>query len=765
MKSTPSSPPVDVPTGPNAAQKDLQDRLTMWRRALAEAVWPANPRVSDATLTAAVQRILDRVLFLRGIEARRLAPATELRHFVDSAQPWADLVRRRAVMHARYGGHLFTTHSADELDVPKDALHTLLQQTAPAALPFPFHTLDATRLGRAYESSLGQEFRRSAAGLTMEPSPDRRKSAGVFYTPRPIVELLCERVLGPLLEHQTPLTARKLRILDPACGAGAFLTGAFAFLLRWHKRWYEAHRSEVLAPGSPYREHVLLGADGTLQLSFHTRTRILQNCIYGIDIDPGAVEAARMSMAFQLLDGMTEQQTPFQRLPSFTANVECMDALDNLHEHFSEPFDAVLGNPPYVKEYQNRRAFVALRDSPHAHLYRGKMDLWYAFTKVSLDCLREGGRHGFIVQNNWPQSQGAGPFRAMIRARSTVESIIDFHDRMVFDDAGIQTLIYVLRKERARQRYVVAHSRLAHSTARPLSETIKARELFEHTEAWIDPAIGEAVMPLVTTQTATVLGRMAAHAGFQIRRAEVGQGIIGGPDAAFLHASIAEMNPHERALMHPHHTTGVRFGQAAPKGFLAYLTRESAPTLDRENLPVITARLDRYSQKLHARRETRAGTRAWHQLHWPRRRALFEAGPKLICPTRVRRPAFAVVHEPYYCSRAVNVVRTDRIDLYYLCGVLNSSAVHFWLKHHGKRLGSMLQIDTSFLLGIPIPDPATAPTAAEEIRRLCVALHGWTAARNHADEASIRSTERALDAIVGDLFGLSKSEQQRAQQL
>ena len=127
------------------------------------------------------------------------------------------------------------------------------------------------------------------------------KNAGAFYTPMPLVTLVCDRVLGPLLEHQTPASVGTVRILDPACGAGAFLVGAFEYLLRWHTRWYRAHRSAVLAPGSALRTQVVVGDDGTILPSQGTRTRLLRDCIHGIDIDPGAIEAARLSLALTLL--------------------------------------------------------------------------------------------------------------------------------------------------------------------------------------------------------------------------------------------------------------------------------------------------------------------------------------------------------------------------------------------------------------------------------------------------------------------------------
>ncbi len=647
---------------------DFLEDLLRWRQTLAEGTWQANPDCSEAEVNELVQRALDRVLFIRMMEERGLEPTPLLRAAATAQDPWAALVELRRTLRPRYNGQLFAPHFSDDLHIPPPAIRTLLDGLDPRSSPYRFNAMDVALLGRIYEAYLGRTIKRRDGRCVVELRWDRRKDGGVYYTPKAVVDLICDRVLGPLLQGKTPATLEPLRVLDPACGSGAFLIGAYDYLLKWHRRWYNRHKNRVLGTRSKFRDDVELDANGDLRLSLQKRAAILERCIYGVDIDPGAVQVAVLSLYIKLLEEYhgTGRQLVFvvrgALLPSLERNLVCGNALvgPEVFEHlrpeeanhrtlqriqpldwkatFPHPFDAVVGNPPYIKEPQNRTVFEDLRRSRHAGLYRGKMDLWYAFTGASLDVLREGGRHGFITQNNWPRAQSASKLRAMLRARATLESLVDFHDRMIFDDAGIQTMVYVLRKAKAAESYAVQLARLESDRGTPLEALLLQLDEFTHREVWLDPGLGEAVMPLVETAKAKVLEHMERVQRFQLSRDEVGQGIIGGPDKAFLHPSLDGMNPEERALLYPHHTTAHRFGPAETNRYIAYLTDETAPALDAKRLPHIAAQLTAYAGPLRGRRETKQGKRAWHPDH-----QTTIAGPTVVlgscAPESYLRPA------------------------------------------------------------------------------------------------------------------------------
>jgi hypothetical protein len=125
-------------------------------------------------------------------------------------------------------------------------------------------------------------------------------------------------------------------------------------------------------------------------------------------------------------------------------------------------FDIVIANPPYIKEYTKKSAFDGFRNSPY---YQGKMDLWYGFACVSIDLLKENGVECFIAQNNWITSAGASIFREKVLKETEIKIFTDFWDYKVFETAGIQTMIYLLKKDSSKEKYKLKYSLLQNKNA------------------------------------------------------------------------------------------------------------------------------------------------------------------------------------------------------------------------------------------------------------------------------------------------------------
>ncbi|MBG7610746.1 Eco57I restriction-modification methylase domain-containing protein, partial [Polaribacter sp. BAL334] len=106
-------------------------------------------------------------------------------------------------------------------------------------------------------------------------------------------------------------------------------------------------------------------------------------------------------------------------------------------------FDAIIGNPPYIKEYEGKEIFDGLRDN---EVYQGKMDIWYMFTTDGIKLLKENGTLNFIAPNNWTTNSGASKMRNFMLQNSRFLKLIDFGSYMVFDSASIQTMIMQFEK-------------------------------------------------------------------------------------------------------------------------------------------------------------------------------------------------------------------------------------------------------------------------------------------------------------------------------
>ncbi len=181
-------------------------------------------------------------------------------------------------------------------------------------------------MGQVYEQFLGKVVSVDPGHrVVIEEKPEVRKAGGVYYTPAYIVDYIVENTVGKLLEGKTPKQASKLKILDPACGSGSFLIGAYTYLLEWHRRWYINNASDKERGKVLYE-----GPTGELQLTTAKKKEILLNNLYGVDIDSQAVEVTKLSLLLKVLEGETNESINSQltffkerALPDLDNNIIC----------------------------------------------------------------------------------------------------------------------------------------------------------------------------------------------------------------------------------------------------------------------------------------------------------------------------------------------------------------------------------------------------------------------------------------------------------
>jgi hypothetical protein len=214
--------------------------------------------------------------------------------------------------------------------------------------PYEFSVLGADILGHVYEQFLGKVIRLTEGHRAkVEEKPEVRKAGGVYYTPTYIVEYIVKNTVGKIVGaalrgrpeedvwkgarprgQLTPQQISKIRILDPACGSGSFLLGAYQYLLDYHRDWYLMN-----GPGK-YSDEIYQGFGGQWYLTTREKKRILLNNVYGVDIDPQAVEVTKLSLLLKVLEG--ENQDTLERqirlfkeraLPDLGSNIKCGNSL------------------------------------------------------------------------------------------------------------------------------------------------------------------------------------------------------------------------------------------------------------------------------------------------------------------------------------------------------------------------------------------------------------------------------------------------------
>ncbi len=209
-------------------------------------------------------------------------------------------------------------------------------------------------LGQTYEQFLGKVIRiergdaeESLSKVVVEEKPEVKKAGGVYYTPTYIVDYIVEHTLGKLVEGKTPKQVSELKIVDPACGSGSFLIGAYDYLLNWHLRWYIENSPDKHRKANAIFEHEVHTDDGMTsewRLTVEKKRDILMSNIYGVDIDSQAVEVTKLSLLLKVLEGETAETINSQ--PSFFRE----RALPDLDEKNIKCGNSLIGHDFYDNE-------------------------------------------------------------------------------------------------------------------------------------------------------------------------------------------------------------------------------------------------------------------------------------------------------------------------------------------------------------------------------------------------------------------------------
>lgn len=425
-----------------AASRDaaLLRGIERLREALAGDLAGRNPDLTERRLNHVVQGILDGIVFLRMAEDRGVEEFGGLLRLLDGKDVFDRLRELFRRADERYNPGLSRLEAVCGcLDAP-DALAPGLKicdeplKDFISALYRPEHlhelsALPVDTLGQVHERLLGKTIRLVPGHRAfVEEKPEVRKAGGVYYTPAHIVGYAVQHTLGRLLEGERTGprgAAGRLKVLDPACGSGSFLLGAYERLLEWHRDRYledgpEQHRNEL------YR-----GPDGRWLLNARERKRLLLDHIYGVDIDLEALEITRLSLLLKALEGVrgetpgTESTASTQiTLSDLSHNLKCGNALIGpaflqtvpaaqdedprlsvfdwkaaFPEVFSgekQGFDVVIGNPPYVfGEYHDARAKQYLHSA--FALASDQYDAYWLFIERGLQLTSAGGRLSLVV--------------------------------------------------------------------------------------------------------------------------------------------------------------------------------------------------------------------------------------------------------------------------------------------------------------------------------------------------------------------------------
>ena len=302
-----------------------------------------------ARLTEAVQRIMDRLVFMRVIEDRGIVNYGELRDMLDrigseGGDFYDALSATFRDYDAKYNGYLYKPHFSEELKVDGAVLADFTRTLYPPNGPWDFAAIGDDILGTVYERFLGNTIVVRKGHATVEEKMEVRHAGGVYYTPRFVVDSIIRRVVGPKLKGKTPAEVLDVKILDPACGSGSFLVAALQFLfddclakIAKDPSLAKAHLP-ALAEASKGKgrkkkaELAFQDKEGRWYLAPDFRAALLTHCIHGVDIDQQAVEVTVMSLYLKMLESKLPENwatlwVERQLLPTLDNNIQCGNSL------------------------------------------------------------------------------------------------------------------------------------------------------------------------------------------------------------------------------------------------------------------------------------------------------------------------------------------------------------------------------------------------------------------------------------------------------
>ncbi len=754
------------------------EEIEKWRESLAKDLARHN-HLSVPELNYAVQTLIDRILFLRIAEDRGVEHEDRLRELGEKPGIYPGLCDLFSEADEKYNAGLFDFSPAGDtlcpgLTLSDKTLKPILSHLYYPDCPYEFSVLGADILGAVYEQFLGKVIRLTPAGYAkVEEKPEVKKAGGVYYTPTYIVDYIVEHTVGEALaEAATPEKAAKLRLLDPACGSGSFLLGAYQFLLDWHLKYYLAHDPQKLA--RKRRPPVVRLGQDDWRLTISERKRILLNNLYGVDLDRQAVEVTKLNLLLKCLEGVTEQTADQtlrllheRLLPNIDANIKCGNsligsdyftgrlAIDEEEQRRVNPFDwergfpeimkaggfdCVIGNPPYGAFFgEVEKGYFGSAYQCQTYQF----DSYLLFLERAIGLLMAPrGRFGMIIPNPWLTNLLQGAVRKLVTGSVAVTEIVHFLFP-VFRKVTVDTEIVLLRagSHDGAQPLVSLVPSLA--SFRSQEDAPQVRKIKHSQRQWI--SLGGAPINIFLDQEARSLAEKCAGVG---RRLEESCSINVG------------IKPYQTGKGKPPQTRKVvserPFDSDHPldETYRAYLR---GADISRYCLQPVKPRFISYG--------------AW--LAEPRPAANFDAPVKILMRQTGDSLVAMLDRDQLLCLNNMHVVvpKSQSPVVMYILGVINSELLDWYYHTLNPEIGEALaEVKKANVASLPIrtidfSDPADVARHDQMVALVerMLDLHqrlpqARTPADKHLLQRQIAATDREIDALVYELYGLTEQE-------
>jgi len=875
--------------GTTTVDTEFLAEIEKWRNMLARTIAMRNRSLSVGEINFAVQRTIDRILFLRLCEDRGIEQYAQLQGISSGDRTYPRLCELFERADQKYNSGLF--HFEDEpgratppdkltpnIKIDDKDLKWILHNLYYPQCPYEFSVLPAEILGNVYEQFLGKVITLTRAHQAkIEEKPEVKKAGGVYYTPSYIVDYIVKNTVGKLLNdpaaseprlapgpvpgappkpNQKPLTPKqinKIKILDPACGSGSFLLGAYTYLLNYHRDWYAANNPEkwtkkknppIYQVPAPRTENPIFspafhaGSSPNYRLTIAEKKRILLNNIFGVDIDSQAVEVTKLSLLLKVLEDENAQSLENQyrlfherALPDLAENIKCGNSLiapdffDNnvipseveesikntaakrpqkrlapgpvpgvstesdptqelykkinpfdwkqefpkIFKRKNPGFDAVIGNPPYVRIQGFSREQVQYFTRRYASAMKSA-DIYVSFVELGHSLLQSHGVLAFILPNKFFRTDYGEGLRAYLSSRAAVTHVVDFKASQVFSGTTYTCLLF-LSAGTTHETFYATNPASATSLEEISFSRIRTSSL-DKTPWFFRTPESDHLIRRIQHRNPILLDLPA----------EMSRGSSTGADSAFIVEADGQTIEPE-ILRIPLFATDFdryQFSPSHPKRIIFPYYMEG-PNYSLYPESVLRKRFPNAFKHLSDHRKTlvkRKQYKEWYAFSAPRNLLLHDSA-SIVVPLLANHGSFALLPATIsgtLCPMAsggftITLSPEARISVKYLLAILNSKLL-YWVLQQSSNIfrGGWITCTKQYFGKLPIrtidfdnPDDKAIHDKIVTLVDRMLALHKQLAAAKIPDEKTkiqrqITATDKIIDDLVYTLYNLTKEE-------
>ena len=710
---TPLSLKQDSKLQEEKISNELYKKYAGLRIDLFENLVKNNPNIERLELLENTQKLLDRMIFIFFAEDRGILPTNTIQAIIDR---YTDDIESRELYHfykiyfnainkgndrlkiSEYNGGLFATdHALDALVIDDEVM-----RSAPLSLSaYDFNSdVDVNILGHIFENSLNdiEEMKAKIDDESFDNKKSKRKKDGVFYTPEYITKYIVENTLGKLCEAQKEklgltnieITVPKhlnklnksetkqrkaldayreyllqLKILDPACGSGAFLNQALNFLLAEHEFIDESIKT-------------LEG--GGLGL-YDVRKGILENNLYGVDINAEAVEIAKLSLWLRTVEKGRKLNSLAQKIKVGNSLIDDKSVVDNAfvwEEEFPEVFeqggfDVIIGNPPYVQLQSIKEVSKQLENQKYKS-FEKTGDLYVLFYELGNELLRENGLLGYITSNKWLRAKYGKKLRGYLSKESNPKILMDLGSG-IFESATVDSNIFITEKSIKEQCNLFA---LDLSKEKEFlgfesydSKSVNISKCSD--EIWTISSPLEQSIKIKVDE----IGLPLKDLNINIYR-----GIQTGNNDVFIidkakRKLLIEQDNKSIELIKPilQGRDIQRYGYQFKEQYLIYVTDET----NIEQYQAIYNYLLSHKSILEQKKEVRENKMLWYVLYRPAKKHISEFAKNKIFYTQIGHTIdFYLDKDEYYSNDKLYFITSADLNLSYLLSILNSTVMRYY---------------------------------------------------------------------------------------